>query len=44
MEVEPTLVQEIWKGQREDEKIKEIREQIAKGKGKEFHEDVDGIV
>jgi hypothetical protein len=44
MEVKPTLEQEIRKGQREDEKIKEIREQIAQGKGKEFHEDADGTV
>lgn len=36
LEVEPTLEQEIRKGQLEDEKIKELAEQIAKDKAPGF--------
>ena len=44
IEVEPTLEQEIRKGQLEDEKIKEIKELIEKGKAPDFTEDEQGIV
>ncbi|WVZ62205.1 LOW QUALITY PROTEIN: hypothetical protein U9M48_011975 [Paspalum notatum var. saurae] len=44
MEIEPTLEQEIRKRQLNDEKIKEIKQKISAGKGKDFHEDADGIV
>ncbi|WVZ66968.1 hypothetical protein U9M48_016118 [Paspalum notatum var. saurae] len=44
MELEPTLEQEIRKRQLNDEKIKEIKQKISAGKGKDFHEDADGIV
>lgn len=36
IEMEPTLEQEIWKGQIEDAKIQEIIDQIAEGKVPEF--------
>ena len=36
--------QDIRKGQKDDPKIKEIKQTIADGRGKEFHEDADGIV
>lgn len=44
LEVEPTLEQEIRKGQLEDEKIKEIVEQIANGKAPGFRIDEQGTV
>jgi hypothetical protein len=44
IELEPTLEQDIRKGQKEDEKINEIRQLIIDGKGKDFHEDVEGVV
>jgi hypothetical protein len=44
VELEPTLEQDIRKGQREDEKINEIRELIIDGKGLDFHEDAKGVV
>jgi len=37
--VEPTLKQEIWKGQLEDVKIKEIKELTDAGKAPDFTED-----
>jgi hypothetical protein len=39
IEVEPTLEQEIRKGQLEDPKIQEIREMIEAGKAPDFIED-----
>ena len=39
IEVEPTLEQEIRKGQLEDDRIKEIKELIEKGKTTDFTED-----
>ena len=42
MEVESTLPQDIRKGQLEDEKIKEIKQQIKDGKASGFTEDDQG--
>jgi hypothetical protein len=44
MEVEPTLKQEIRKGQLEDAKIQEIKEMIEAGKATDFTEDEHGMV
>jgi hypothetical protein len=44
IELEPTLEQDIRKGQKEDEKINEIRQLIINGKGKDFREDAEGVV
>jgi hypothetical protein len=44
IELEPTLEQDIGKGQKEDEKINEIRQLIIDGKGKDFREDAEGVV
>jgi hypothetical protein len=44
IEVEPTLEQEIWKGQLEDAKIQEIKEMIEAGKAPDFTEDEYGTV
>jgi hypothetical protein len=44
IEVEPTLEQEIRKGQLEDPKIQEIREMIEAGKAPNFAEDEQGTV
>jgi hypothetical protein len=44
IELEPTLEQDIRKGQKDDEKINEIRQLIKDGKGKEFREDAEGVV
>ena len=44
LEVEPTLEQEIHKGQLEDEKIKEIAELITIGKAPGFRLDDQGTV
>jgi hypothetical protein len=44
IELEPTLEQDIRKGQRDDEKIKEIRQLIIDGKGPDFREDAEGVV
>ena len=44
IEVEPTLEQEIRKGQLEDAKIKEIRELMEIGKAPEFTEDEQGTI
>jgi hypothetical protein len=43
IELEPTLEQDIRKGQKDDEKINEIRQLIKDGKGKDFREDA-GVV
>jgi hypothetical protein len=44
VELEPTLEQDIRKGQREDEKVNEIRQLIIDGKGTYFREDVEGVI
>jgi hypothetical protein len=44
IEVEPTLKQEIRKGQLEDAKIQEIKEMIEAGKTPDFIEDEHGKV
>jgi ribonuclease HI len=44
IELEPTLEQDIRKGQKDDEKINKIRQLIKDGKGKDFHEDAEGVV
>jgi hypothetical protein len=44
VELEPTLEQDIRKGQKDDEKINEIRWRIIEGKGPDFHEDAEGVV
>jgi hypothetical protein len=44
VELEPTLEQDIRKGQKDDEKINEIRQLIIDGKGPYFHEDAEGLV
>jgi hypothetical protein len=44
IELEPTLEQDIRKGQKDDEKINEIRQLIIDGKGKDFREDTEGVV
>jgi hypothetical protein len=43
IELEPTLEQDIRRGQKDDEKINEIRQLIINGKGKDFRED-EGVV
>jgi hypothetical protein len=44
IELEPTLEQDIRKGQKDDEKINEIWQLIKHGKGKDFREDAEGVV
>jgi hypothetical protein len=44
VELEPTLKQDIMKGQKDDEKINEIRQLIIDGKGPDFREDAEGVV
>jgi hypothetical protein len=44
VELEPTLEQDIRKGQKDDEKINEIRQLIIDGKGPYFREDAEGVV
>jgi hypothetical protein len=44
IEVEPTLEQEIRKGQLEDPKIQEIKEMIEAGKAADFTEDEHGTM
>jgi hypothetical protein len=44
IELEPTLEQDIRKDQKDDEKIKEIRQLIIDGKGKDICEDAEGVV
>jgi hypothetical protein len=43
-EVELTLSQDIWKGQKEDEKLQEIRKNIVEGKSPGFTEDEQGVL
>jgi hypothetical protein len=44
VELEPTTEQDIKKGQKDDEKINEIRQLILDGKGKDFQEFAEGVV
>jgi hypothetical protein len=44
VKMEPTLEQDIRKGQKDDEKINEIQQLIIDGKGPDFREDVEGVV
>jgi hypothetical protein len=44
VELEPTLGQDIRKGQKDDEKINKIRQLIIDGKGPDFREDAEGVV
>jgi hypothetical protein len=44
IELEPTLEQDIKKGQKDDEKINKIQQLIIDGKRKDFHEDAEGVV
>jgi hypothetical protein len=44
IELEPTPEQDIRKGQKDDEKINKIRQLILDRKGKDFHEDAEGVV
>jgi hypothetical protein len=44
IELEPTLEQDIRKGQKDDEKINEIRQLTINGKGPDFREDAEGVV
>jgi hypothetical protein len=44
IELEPTLEQEVRKGQKDDEKINDIRQLIIDGKGPDFREDAEGVV
>jgi hypothetical protein len=44
IDVEPTLEQEIRKGQLDDAKIKDIKELITEGRGPEFTEDEQGTI
>jgi hypothetical protein len=44
IELEPTLEQDIRKGQKDDEKINEIPQLIIDGKGKDFREDAEGVI
>jgi hypothetical protein len=44
VEMESTLEQDIKDGQKNDEKINEIRQLILDGKHKDFREDTEGVV
>jgi hypothetical protein len=44
IELEPTLEQDIRKGQKDDEKINKIQQLIIDGKGPDFREDAEGVV
>jgi hypothetical protein len=44
MEVDSTLSQDIRKGQKEDEKLQEIRRNIAEGKSPGFTKDKQGVL
>jgi hypothetical protein len=44
IKLEPTLEQDIRKGQKDDEKINEIRQLIIDGKCLDFCEDAEGVV
>jgi hypothetical protein len=42
--LEPTLEREIKEAQGNDENINEIRQLILEGRGKDFRENVEGVV
>jgi hypothetical protein len=44
IELEPTLEQDIRKGQKDDKNINKIRQLIIDGKGKDLREDAEGVV
>jgi hypothetical protein len=44
VELEPTIEQEIKEAQKNDEKINEVRQLILEGRGKDFREDVEGVI
>jgi hypothetical protein len=44
VELDPTLEQDIRKGQKDDEKINDIRQLVIDGKGSDFREDAEGVV
>jgi hypothetical protein len=44
MEVDSSLLQEIWKGQVEDEKIREIKHNIKEEKSPGFSEDEEEVL
>ena len=44
LEVESTLEQDIRKGQLDDKKIKEIKEQMKEGKAPDYTEDAQGTI
>jgi hypothetical protein len=44
IELEPTVEQDIRKGQKDVEKINDIRQLIIDGKVQDFHEDAEGVV
>jgi hypothetical protein len=44
LNLEPTLERDIKDVQKDDEKINEIQQLILDGKGKDFREDVEGVV
>jgi hypothetical protein len=44
IELEPATEQDVRKGQKDDEKVNEIRQLIIDGKGKNFREDAEGVV
>jgi hypothetical protein len=44
IELEPTLEQDIRKGQKDDEKINKFRQLIIDRKGPDFREDAEGVV
>ena len=44
VELEPTLERNIREGQKDDEKISEIRHLFLEGKGKDFQEDAEGVI
>jgi hypothetical protein len=44
MEVGSSLLQEIWRGQLEDEKVQEIKRNIKEKKSSGFSEDDEGVL
>jgi hypothetical protein len=44
MDVGSSLLQEIWRGQQEDEKVQEIKHNIKEEKSPGFSEDDEGVL
>jgi hypothetical protein len=44
VELKSTLERDIKEGQKDDEKASEIRHLILEGRGKDFREDVEGVI